>query len=73
MSFLGKHVNLKTIVRDGVTGYVLADPEMEKQLKDTYVNVRILVPGSMGTKEYKLGRTTVYIDENGTIYEITAG
>ena len=73
MDFIGKKVNLKVTEEDGVKIYTVADPVMENQLRNTYANVRLFPPGSLGIADYKPLRTNVYIDHNGTIYKITKG
>lgn len=63
--FLGKELKF--------TSYTLDDPEMQKKISQTFPNVRIFPPGTMGTADYKPNRVNVYLNKDGIITEISNG
>lgn len=78
---IGQKVNLKTeehkikfLDKDlTMTSYTLDDPHMQKLIQDTFPDVRIFPPGTMGTADYKPFRVNVNINEQGIITSISNG
>lgn len=53
--------------------YELNDPVMESKIRSLFSDVRIFVPGTTGTADFKPYRTNVYINEDGLIFEVSNG